>query len=58
MAKPKIITRKTPGTRHPYKATCKGYGCYGWGNTPQEARDKLTENMAQEDADRHHPATR
>lgn len=52
MSKPKIITRKTPNCRHLYRATCSGYGAYGWGNTPQEARDKLAENMAVEEADR------
>jgi len=48
----KIITRKTPNCMHLYRATCKGYGCYGWGNTPNEAREKLKENMLSEEADR------
>lgn len=49
MSTNKITTRKTPNGRHLYKATCKGYGCYGWGNTPADARAKLAENMAEED---------
>ena len=41
--KPRV--RKTPNGRHPYYATLKGYGTYGWGNTPDEARSKLAENI-------------
>lgn len=52
MINPKINTRKTPNGRHLYRATCKGYGRYGWGNTPQEAREKMAEQMALEDAER------
>ena len=48
----KVRTRKTPNGRHLYTATCGGYGCYGWGDTPAEARSKLAENMTQEDEDR------
>lgn len=47
-----IVICKTPNGRHRYRATCKGYGCFGWGNTPAEARAMLAENMAAEDADR------
>lgn len=36
-----IRVRKTPGARHPYMATRRGSGTYGWGNTPQEARECL-----------------
>lgn len=37
--KPRV--RKTPRGRHHYTATLKGYGTYGWGNTPAEAVAKL-----------------
>lgn len=47
MPKPiKPRARKTPNGRHLYYATLKGYGTYGWGNTPDEARAKLAENIA------------
>ena len=53
MAKNKnIVTRKTPNGRHLYRATCKGYGCYGWGDTPAAARAKLAENIASEESER------
>jgi hypothetical protein len=42
----KVRVRKTPNGLHPYIATMKGRGIYGWGNTPTEARAKLTENLA------------
>ena len=42
----KPAVRKTPSGRHLYCATLKGYGTYGWGNTPDEARAKLTEMLA------------
>ena len=41
--KPRV--RKTPNGRHLYTATLKGHGTYGWGNTPDEARAKLAENL-------------
>jgi len=48
----KIRVRKTPNSRwHLYKATVTGYGCYGWGNTPAEARAKMIEGMEKEDAE-------
>jgi hypothetical protein len=43
--KPRI--KKTPNCRHLYTARLKGYGTYGWGNTPDEARAKLAEMIAQ-----------
>lgn len=47
MPKPiKPAVRKTPNGRHLYTATLKGYGTYGWGNTPDEARAKLAEMIA------------
>lgn len=52
MKQAKPVVRKTPNGRHLYRATLKGYGCYGWGNTPDEARAKLAENAASEIADR------
>lgn len=39
--KPRI--RKTPHGRHAYTATVKGFGTYGWGDTPDAARAKLAE---------------
>ena len=41
--KGKIVVRKTPNCRHLYRATMKGFGNYGWGNTPEEARTKFYE---------------
>ena len=41
MTKQQIRVRKTPNCAHPYTATIKGYGGYGWGNTPDEARASL-----------------
>lgn len=41
----KIRVRKTRGGWHPYVATMRGKGTYGWGNTPDEARAKLIENL-------------
>lgn len=47
MAKqPKIIVRKTNAGWHPYTATLRGHGAYGFGNTPAEARAKLQELIA------------
>lgn len=46
MSKPKVRVRKTPNAMHPYTATVKGAGVYGWGNTPKRAREKLTELLA------------
>ena len=40
------VVRKTPHGRHLYRATLKGYGTYGWGNTPDEARAKLAAMIA------------
>jgi len=45
MTQQKIRVRKTPNCAHPYTATCVGNGTYGCGNTPEEARSKLVENM-------------
>jgi len=42
----KVNVRWTPNCRHPYTATIKGRGEYGWGNTPAEARAKLAEQIA------------
>lgn len=42
--KPRV--KKTPNCRHLYTATLKGFGTYGWGNTPDEARAKLAEMIA------------
>lgn len=41
--KPRV--RRTPNGRHHYTATLKGYPTHGWGNTPDEARAKLAENI-------------
>jgi hypothetical protein len=43
--KTKIRVRKTPNCAHAYKATVSGIGFYGWGNTPQAAREKLIEQV-------------
>lgn len=40
-----IRVRKTPNCWHLYRATAKGHGPYGWGNTPSEARAKLIQNI-------------
>jgi len=48
----KITTRRTPNGLHLYRATMRGQGPYGWGNTPQEARAKLHENLAKAEAER------
>lgn len=40
-----VNTRRTPNGRHLYHATVPGEGPYGWGDTPQAARDKLRENI-------------
>lgn len=40
-----IRVKKTPGCWHPYRATAKGHGPYGWGNTAAEARAKLIDNI-------------
>lgn len=40
-SKMKIRVRHTPNCLHPYAATIKGDGAYGWGNTPDEARECL-----------------
>lgn len=42
----KIVVRKTPNCRHLYRATMKGFGTYGWGDTPEEARSKFRDNVA------------
>ena len=43
--KQRIRIRHTPYGLHPYVAYLTGEGCYGWGNTPQEARAKLAEQI-------------
>lgn len=43
---PKVRVRKTPNALHPYTATMKGKGSYGWGNTPKEARERLQQQLA------------
>ena len=45
-SKMKLVVRKTPNCRHLYRATMKGFGTYGWGNTPEEARAKFRENLS------------
>jgi ribosomal protein L40E len=47
-----ITTRRTPNGRHLYRATQKGQGSYGWGNTPTEARAKLAQQIAAANAER------
>lgn len=44
--RPKIRVRRTPDALHPYIATMKGKGSYGWGNTPKEARERLKQQLA------------
>lgn len=41
-----IRVRKTPNAMHPYIATTKGVGTYGWGNTSAEARACLKRLLA------------
>ncbi len=41
----KIRIKKTPNGRHPYTATMKGVGTYGWGNNPAEARASLLRQL-------------
>jgi hypothetical protein len=43
--KGKPTVRKTPNCLHAYRATLRGFGTYGWGNTPDEARSKLAANI-------------
>lgn len=43
---PKIRVKHTPNALHPYTATMKGKGSYGWGNTPKEARERLAQQLA------------
>lgn len=43
--KARIRIRKTPNCLHPYTATMRGQGAYGWGNTPPEARACLIERL-------------
>lgn len=45
----KCRTKKTPRGRHLYYATVKGFGQYGWGNTPKDARAKLLANLTGEE---------
>lgn len=52
-----IRVRRTPNCRHLYRATAKGFGCYGWGNTPTEARERLARNMEEELEERRQRAT-
>lgn len=47
-----IRVKKTPNCWHPYRATAKGFGTYGWGNTSAEAREKLLANIRVEIAER------
>lgn len=47
MAPPKIRVRKTPGALHPYYATIKGEGAYGYGHTAKEARASLLRQLAE-----------
>ena len=44
----KIRVRKTPNCLHAYTATMKGKGTYGWGNTPDKARECLMRNLTNE----------
>lgn len=44
----KVRVRKTPCGLHPYVATMRGKGTYGWGNTPNEARECLTRRLREE----------
>lgn len=37
----KVRIKKTPNCLHPYTATMKAVGTYGFGNTPAEARASL-----------------
>lgn len=46
--KAKIRTRHTPDGLHPYRATIKGVGTYGWGQTPKEARERLASSLQRE----------
>jgi len=49
----KVTVRKSPNGRHLYYASeVRGNGTYGWGNTPAEARAKLTERNAMIEAER------
>jgi len=45
-----IRVKKTPNALHPYTATMKGVGTYGWGNTSEEARAKLLANLAAQES--------
>lgn len=47
-SKSDIRVRKTPNALHPYTATMRGKGTYGWGNSPAEARARLAKNLAAE----------
>jgi hypothetical protein len=40
-----VRIKKTPFGWHLYRATMKGCGTYGWGNTPDAARAKLAEQL-------------
>jgi hypothetical protein len=56
-AKPKPRVRKNQNGRHLYVATLPVHATYGWGNTPQEARAKLTEMLARYAKERSRDAT-
>jgi hypothetical protein len=40
-----VRVRKTPNCAHLYTATIKGQGTYGFGDTPDEARQSLTNQL-------------
>jgi hypothetical protein len=40
--------KHTPNCLHPYTVTQKGNPIYGWGNTPQEARECFDRKMREE----------
>ena len=41
--------RHTPNALHAYRATLKGRGVYGWGDTPAMARDCLRRMLKHDD---------
>ena len=41
----KIKIRHTPNAIHPYIATAKGRGEYGWGNTREDAKKCLLKQL-------------
>lgn len=47
-----VHTKRTPNGWHLYRATIPGIGTYGWGATPEEAREKLRENIRAAEAEK------